>query len=551
MKKAITILTCALLTIIMIFGCSNADDGSISINNDQINTDNDSITSTDTEIPPPMVDFVSIGKLHDYLISNMANLNEAFLPLLSIKATDGANVQTSSSNPYYYAPSWLPDYEFTLYDATIGPGAVGYNYRPEDYDYTLEWGETGDEYILNNHIDFIWFYGDYDADASLSYETLRSGKIPADGVEGLYYNDYGSLSAPDIALHREYYWVQDGYMFCLRMPLRTIDGMDGRIDEATANQLIMNSALRVELVPDEFFEPPVSIELDENEAELEIGDSITLTADVTPYDSTIDAVMWSSSDNRAAKADQNGVVTRVGEGSATITARTVAGELTATFELTGVPMDYAVTELSVNEIMHDESKDIEVTATFQNNISEAGYVPVELLYAGVVYLSDNIYFDGTPGEIITKIYLIENLFLVDREQILVRINEPNKHAEENPGDNSMVMPPMYVPVPHNDIAIIFMRAYQEGGFLNVEVAYQSRSYDYVSVPVEIFYDGAIIHAGEVKFEGVPFAVILEKYTGPIGDPFPEKFLEVSINWQNRQSEADPYNNVMFMYIDVE
>jgi len=188
------------------------------------------------------------------------------------------------------------------------------------------------------------------------------------------------------------------------MPLRTVDGTEGYLDELAAHKLIVASALKVDLVEGEFFEPPINIELDKTEAELEIGETIELTAEITPDNATIDAVIWNSSDNRAATVDQDGVVTRVGPGSATIIAKTVANGLPAIFELTGFPMDYEVTGLSANEIIHNTSKDIEVTATFRNNISEAGYVLAELFYGGVPYLSEHIYFDGTPGQ---SIYPLE------------------------------------------------------------------------------------------------------------------------------------------------
>jgi len=132
---------------------------------------------------------------------------------------------------------------------------------------------------------------------------------------------------------RTYSWIQHGQLFDLTIPLWTIDGSDGRINEFAANELIMNSAIKVDLVEGEEFVPPHTVEIDETEAELEIGESLELTAVVTPYNATISAVYWNSSDNRAATVDQNGLVTKVGPGPATITATTVANGLTATFEL--------------------------------------------------------------------------------------------------------------------------------------------------------------------------------------------------------------------------
>lgn len=79
--------------------------------------------------------------------------------------------------------------------------------------------------------------------------------------------------------------------------------------------------------------PATGITLDRNSLSLYSNSSpssATLTATLTPTNST-DAVSWTSSDETVAKVDQNGVVTAVGNGTATITAK--AGEFSATCEV--------------------------------------------------------------------------------------------------------------------------------------------------------------------------------------------------------------------------
>ena len=74
-----------------------------------------------------------------------------------------------------------------------------------------------------------------------------------------------------------------------------------------------------------------AITLNKSSVELYIGETATLTATVIPSNAEDKTVTWSTSDAAVATV-ADGVVTAVGEGKATITAK--AGEVTATCEVT-------------------------------------------------------------------------------------------------------------------------------------------------------------------------------------------------------------------------
>ena len=75
------------------------------------------------------------------------------------------------------------------------------------------------------------------------------------------------------------------------------------------------------------------VSLDEASLDLEVGGSAKLTATVVPADATDKVVTWSSSDEDVATVE-NGVVTAVSAGTATITVTTRDGSKTATCNVT-------------------------------------------------------------------------------------------------------------------------------------------------------------------------------------------------------------------------
>ncbi|MCD8354158.1 MAG: Ig-like domain-containing protein [Clostridiales bacterium] len=76
-----------------------------------------------------------------------------------------------------------------------------------------------------------------------------------------------------------------------------------------------------------------SLSLSKTSATLKPGKTLSLTATVSPS-GTSDPVCWSSSDNSVAYVDDSGTVTAVQSGTATITAASSSGDVTATCKVT-------------------------------------------------------------------------------------------------------------------------------------------------------------------------------------------------------------------------
>ena len=103
-------------------------------------------------------------------------------------------------------------------------------------------------------------------------------------------------------------------------------------------------------------EPPIlvsSIVLDKQDAEIVLGETITLTAVVEPEDADNNMVVWTSSDETVATVE-NGVVTTLKVGEAIITATTVDGSNLSAACTVRVIGSYQLTYVLDGETFHTE-----------------------------------------------------------------------------------------------------------------------------------------------------------------------------------------------------
>ena len=113
-----------------------------------------------------------------------------------------------------------------------------------------------------------------------------------------------------------------------------------------------------------------NISLNKTSASLTEGDTLTLTATITPSNATNKNVTWKSSNTSVAKVS-NGVVTALKAGSTTITVTTEDGAKTATCQVTVNAKVYPVTSVSLSKSSTTLTEGGTITLTATINPSNA------------------------------------------------------------------------------------------------------------------------------------------------------------------------------------
>ena len=98
--------------------------------------------------------------------------------------------------------------------------------------------------------------------------------------------------------------------------------------------------------------PVASVSLNQTEAEMLVGETLQLQAQISPSNATDKTIMWGSSKQSVATVSEAGLVTAVGEGTAKITV-TASGK-TATCEVTVIKSDTPVEPVHVESVSLDK-----------------------------------------------------------------------------------------------------------------------------------------------------------------------------------------------------
>lgn len=111
------------------------------------------------------------------------------------------------------------------------------------------------------------------------------------------------------------------------------------------------------------------ITLDQTQASLKVGETVKLTASITPADTTEDKeVSWTSSDEKVATVTNDGLVTALAAGSTTITVQTKNGVHLATADITVTqPAPPATDDGDNDDGDQDSDREVKVPSSSSDN----------------------------------------------------------------------------------------------------------------------------------------------------------------------------------------
>ena len=117
--------------------------------------------------------------------------------------------------------------------------------------------------------------------------------------------------------------------------------------------------------------PVTGVKLNSTQEKLGVGETITLTATVTPSTATDKTVSWSSSNTSVATVSQNGEVSALKKGTTTITVTTKDGGKTATCKITVEDKVYPVESVTLDKSTYEMTVGDNVTLKATVNPSNA------------------------------------------------------------------------------------------------------------------------------------------------------------------------------------
>ena len=229
-----------------------------------------------------------------------------------------------------------------------------------------------------------------------------------------------------------------------------------------------------------------SVTLNKTELTLEVGGEETLTVTVAPDDATDKTVTWTS-DNTAIATVENGKVTAVAAGNATITAK--AGDKTASCSVTvNAAITYTVTEEEWNEALDLKYKNLTFTGTV-NVGGESGEMTLKLIEDGSIHQISSGVIDWG-----------EHIYRVNSDKTVSYFSKTETGWEAGPGGTGYDTLQEYEQGNYGD-DFGFMRSIIPSVKYNSLFEYDETDNSYKgTVNLNISSDGALAFDTTVKFE---------------------------------------------------
>lgn len=159
--------------------------------------------------------------------------------------------------------------------------------------------------VWNNEMKVLGYYADI-----IPTKVVNSDDIKEFTIQDVVVNAQTGFIKVKIAnsLSEDFYFRRTGMKMALSITTGNTDMTSQFVDVAPVDQ---SGDVYVE-----------TLKLSSSSVEVENGQKVRLSAELTPEELTTPGVVWTSSDNNIASVDENGVVTGNGVGSAVITATT-------------------------------------------------------------------------------------------------------------------------------------------------------------------------------------------------------------------------------------
>lgn len=209
-------------------------------------------------------------------------------------------------------------YSDDIYDMGIGQLKIVFTIEPEEA--KTEWA-IGENINLNGK----WFIAD-DMGSARVHGRNSSAVVPKPSYEGTYgqWIFENSISVDQVSFDGDIFPDEHETHLCLKKPSDKTES-----DIPSGFKIKSGSGTQADPYTFELVYPSkvdvTGVELGKTTANIPYGGTETLTATVAPDGATDKTVTWASSNTSVATVDENGVVTAVALGTATITATATNG----------------------------------------------------------------------------------------------------------------------------------------------------------------------------------------------------------------------------------